>query len=95
MVGFPSSLKCPKCPLIVSSEYTTLETKMRSTPETEDRIVRAKEAMRITGMSRAHLYRAAAEPGFPPKYRLSTRCVGWMHSDLIAWLKSRKEEVQA
>lgn len=67
---------------------------MVNAPETENRIVRAKEAMRITGMSRAHLYRAAAEPGFPPKYRLSARCVGWMHSDLIAWLESRKEAPQ-
>lgn len=65
--------------------------------EPENRIVRPKEAMRITGMSRAHLYRAAAcEPDFPPKYRLTAKCVGWMHADLVAWLESRKEgEVQA
>ncbi len=62
--------------------------------EPENRIVRLKEALRITGMSRAGLYREAAKPGFPPKYRLTAKCVGWMHADLIAWLESRKE-VQA
>ncbi|WP_372634142.1 helix-turn-helix transcriptional regulator [Alcanivorax jadensis] len=64
--------------------------------EPENRIVRPKEAMHITGMSRAHLYREADKPGFPAKYRLTAKCVGWMHADLIAWLESRREgEVQA
>ncbi len=64
--------------------------------EPENRIVRPKEAMHILGMSRAHLYRAADRPGFPAKYRLTAKCVGWMHADLVAWLESRREgEVQA
>ena len=63
--------------------------------KTQDRITRPKEAIALTGLSRAQFYRVAdTDPTFPPKYRMSQRSIGWRLSELLAWIESRKESAR-
>lgn len=57
---------------------------------TQNRIIRAKELRKITGLSHSTLWRIQQrDPSFPSKVRLSTGCVGWKLSEVYAWIESR------
>jgi len=43
------------------------------------------------GLSQATINRLHREGQFPPKHRLSKRCVGWWESDIEAWKASREK----
>ena len=61
--------------------------------EMADRILRAKEVMRITGRSRTSLWRDELEGTFPQRVRIGRNAVGWRLSQVMAWLAAR-EDVQ-
>jgi len=42
-----------------------------------------------TGLSRSSIYLAAAEGKFPKPVRLGVRAVGWLESEVDAWLSAR------
>jgi len=42
-----------------------------------------------TGLSRSTIYLQAAEGKFPKPLSLGARAVGWLESDIEAWLASR------
>ena len=55
------------------------------------RIVRRPEVERLTGLSRASLYRLINEGEFPAPVKLTKgNAVGWRERDLREWLASRK-----
>ncbi|MEG3086750.1 helix-turn-helix transcriptional regulator [Sphingomonas sp. PB4P5] len=53
-----------------------------------DRIIRLKEVLQKTGLSRSTLYRKVALRTFPKQIAISTRCAGWRESDLNEWLRN-------
>jgi prophage regulatory protein len=53
-------------------------------------IVRLKELIVITGLSRSTLHRMEALGGFVARRRLGLRAVGWERGEVEAWLASRK-----
>lgn len=55
-----------------------------------DRIVREDEREKITGLSRTTAWRLEKKGLFPKSIKLSTVAKGWMLSDLMAWLESRR-----
>ena len=55
-----------------------------------DRVIRMKEVCQIVGLSKSMVFELAAAGKFPERIRLTDRAVGWLHSDVIAWLKSRE-----
>lgn len=59
----------------------------RSKPPT--RILRLPEVMARTGLSRTTIYRWRRAGRFPQAVRLGTRCVGWIESELEAWIRER------
>lgn len=60
----------------------------------EDRIIRLREVMEKTGLSRSSVYRLAADKNsdFPKHLRISPRCLGWRKSAIDKWIDSRQEK---
>ena len=55
-----------------------------------DAILRMPEVLKLTGLSKATIYRMMKEGAFPKQYRLSARAVGWPTYSVCAWIKSRE-----
>ena len=53
------------------------------------RILRRKDVERLTGLSKATLYRLVNSGAFPRPVKLSPRAVGWHAQVVKAWLESR------
>jgi len=60
-----------------------------TSPVKADRIMRRREVQHSTGFSRSSLYRLIARKEFPPPIRLSKNAVGWLASEVEAWIVSR------
>lgn len=55
------------------------------------RIIRRPEVERITGLSRATLYRLIGDGSFPAPVKLTAgNAVGWRAGDIREWLESRE-----
>ena len=52
-------------------------------------ILRRKQVEKRVGLSRSTIYAKIAAGEFPAPIALSTRAVGWLESDIIAWIESR------
>lgn len=63
---------------------------MSSTAITSDiRIVRIREVMALTGLSRSGIYLAIKQGSFPAQIKLSVRSSGWFLSEVINWVNTR------
>ncbi len=54
------------------------------------RIVRRAEVLRVTGLSRATIYRLIGQGLFPSPVKLGPGSVGWRESEIRDWLRSRE-----
>jgi len=50
------------------------------------RFLRRPEVERLTGLSRATIYRLSSKGEFPKNHRLSSNIVGWLESDVENWI---------
>lgn len=55
-------------------------------------IIRRKQVEARTGLSRSTIYHRVSEGTFPKPVNLGARAVGWLESEIEAWLASRVEE---
>lgn len=55
-------------------------------------ILRLKEVLARTGLSRSFIYQKMAEGLFPENVRLGARTVGWIESEVEAWLAAQVEK---
>ena len=55
----------------------------------QDRLMRRREVERITGMSRASIYRLMRSGSFPLPVRIGAMAVRWKESDIADWIESR------
>lgn len=53
-----------------------------------DRILRIRAVLQLTGLSRSTLYRKIQDGSFPKQVRIATRCAGWRESAVNSWLKN-------
>ena len=60
--------------------------------DTPSNIIRLRDVIKKTGLSKTTIYRLAADPtsDFPAAVRLTPATVGWYESDIDAWVSSRK-----
>ncbi len=56
------------------------------TPVKPDKLLRIDDVMELTKLGKSSIY---AMPGFPARVRLSSRCVRWKESLVLAWIASR------
>ena len=55
------------------------------------RILREKQVHDLTGLSRVTRWRLQRLGEFPRKVQLTSRCIGWLETEVIEWLKRRAE----
>lgn len=56
-----------------------------------DRVLRLREVLKITGLSRSSIYLQMKDGNFPQKICLGGRSVGWKESDINAWIENREQ----
>ncbi len=56
-----------------------------------DRFIRLPEVKELTGLCRTHVYALSKRGKFPRAVRLGGRAVGWVESEISAWMEERKE----
>lgn len=56
------------------------------------RILRMKMVIEITGLARSTVYKYIAEGIFPKPITLGGRSVGWVESEVFAWIQARVAE---
>lgn len=52
-------------------------------------LLRLKEILELTSLSRATIYREIAEGKFPKPIKISQRASGWLENDVFEWLQER------
>ncbi len=52
-------------------------------------ILRTRQVIEATGLSRSSLWRYERDSRFPRRLRLGPNAVGWLESEIEEWLKSR------
>ena len=62
---------------------------MQNNEQTPDRFVREPEVHKITGLSRTTRWRLERRGEFPRRRALSTNTVGWLASEIEAWMAER------
>lgn len=55
-------------------------------------ILTRKQVEAHTSLSRSFIYAAIAAGTFPPQIRLGQRSVGWLESEVTAWINTRVAE---
>ncbi len=58
---------------------------------TDERVLREPEVQHVTGLSRTTRWRLEQAGRFPPKRKLSDNAVGWLASEIEAWMAERTE----
>ncbi|WP_233409938.1 helix-turn-helix transcriptional regulator [Burkholderia anthina] len=74
------------------THYSAFDSTSRMVHQREKalRILRMKQMPERTGLSRATLYVVmSSDPTFPAKINLTARTVGWLESEVDAWIASR------
>lgn len=56
-----------------------------------DRIIRAKEVVKMTGLSRTTIWRLEKKGTFPKRVSLGAGSVGWRFSEVQSWMQQREE----
>lgn len=51
-----------------------------------DKILRIKEVLELTGLSKSTLRRMEQQGTFPKRTKLSRRAIGWLESEIRAWI---------
>jgi len=51
-----------------------------------DGLLRLKQVVNLTGISRSEIYRRMAKGKFPRQYRISTGIAVWRQSDIASWI---------
>lgn len=54
-----------------------------------DRIIKIRDVIAMTGLSRSSIYLQIKNGTFPAQVKLSTRSSGWLCSEVNRWLVSR------
>ena len=53
------------------------------------RLIRLPQIIEITGMKKASIYLWMSENRFPKPIRIGARSVGWVESEISAWIRAR------
>ena len=65
---------------------------MTELPDYLNEMLRNKDAAALLGVSLVTLWRIGErDSSFPPKIRISSRCVGYRRGDLLNWQDSKME----
>ena len=57
---------------------------------TGDAVLKLPEVTKQTSKCRSSIYQSVKNGTFPPPIKLGERSVGWLASEITAWIESRK-----
>ncbi|WP_176470612.1 helix-turn-helix transcriptional regulator [Vibrio metoecus] len=60
--------------------------------ESNIRLIRFREVLAMTGLSRSSMYRFIEENQFPAQVQLGGRAVAWVESEVQEWIQQRVTE---
>lgn len=60
-----------------------------------NKILRLKDVLETTGLSRATMYKMMTDGAFPKSISLGERSVGWLESEIQDWILTKIEERDA
>lgn len=60
-----------------------------ATPPSHFQILRLPQVCKVTGLGRSMIYQLEAERRFPHRVRIGLRAVGWVESEVQAWIAAR------
>ena len=55
----------------------------------DNKVIRLKAAKEWTGLSRSSIYAMMKSGEFPKSFSLGARAIGWLESDIRAWVDTR------
>jgi prophage regulatory protein len=55
------------------------------------RILRIRDVMAKTGLSQSQVYELIARSEFPMQLKLGPKAVGWVESEIEAWIKDKMD----
>ncbi len=58
----------------------------------EARLIRLKQVMDNTGLSRSYVYALAQKGQFPKPVKLSERSSAWIESEILTWIDERIQQ---
>ena len=53
-------------------------------------VLRMREVIRMTGLSRSSIYSFIKDDKFPKQIKLGKRAVGWYGTDIFNWINGRR-----
>ena len=57
--------------------------------QTKEHLLRLREILKRTGLSRSSLYEQVSEGKFPEPVKISSRSVAWVESEVDSWIDPR------
>jgi len=60
----------------------------------DDKYLRTRQVLALTGLSRATIYNMMKAGTFPPQTVLGARAVAWRESEINTWMDSRKNQIK-
>lgn len=60
-----------------------------------NKILRLKDVLETTGLSRATMYKMMSDGAFPKSISLGERSVGWLEGEVQDWILAKIEERDA
>lgn len=58
----------------------------------QDRLLKMREVVHRCALSRSTIYYKIKERSFPAQVVIARKSVGWLESEINAWLEARKQE---
>lgn len=58
-----------------------------------NRFLRRKEVERITSLKDPQMWREEKAGRFPKRFKLTARTVGWLESEILEWMATRRTDV--
>ena len=74
---------------LIGAVHSATQPKPKNT--SNDRIIRAKEVVEMTGLSRTTIWRMERYKSFPARVSLGGNSVGWKLSEIQKWLSTRDQ----
>jgi prophage regulatory protein len=59
-----------------------------------NKIIRQRDAIKLTGLSRTTIWRLERAGNFPQRRRLGRNSIGWLETELRDWIDSRPKGLQ-
>ena len=64
---------------------------MQTSVHENDRVLRISEVIKTTALSRTGIYESVKSKTFPKPLKLSARSIGFLQSEVNAWIKERAD----